>query len=193
MDTLFPFLVGLTGKIYDDIEDAKLEVNPLITESLKSINLLFFTLAAKNDFMFSLSTFLMALIGAGIDNNFWKSFIIITFILMLVSYESFTTTNWQFFIIIIMIILLFTHIEDRVFPEEYSIKKLISRSIGIILFSAIYFIPLSFTIQKIFGSEYYLETGNINYFYKLVLICLGGSSMSVLSQIYLLFKSNQAL
>lgn len=192
MDLLFPFLIGVTGKIYDDIEDLKLSVSPIIIDSLKSINLLFFCLSSQNDFMFSLSAFLMALFGAGIDNAFWKSFIIVTFISMLISFSSFTTTNWKFFIIIIFIILIFTHIEERVFTEEYSIKKLISRLLGFGIFLGLYFIPSSFYIQKIFGNEYYLETGNITYFYKLVLICLGGTSMSVLTQIYLLFKSNLA-
>jgi hypothetical protein len=191
MDTLFPFLIGATGKIYDDIEDLKLKVNPLITESLKSTNLLFFTLASKNDFLFSLSTFLMSLVGAGIDNTFWKSFIIVTFVLIFISFSSFTTTNWRFFIIIISLILLFTHFEERVFPEEYSLKKLISRLFGLLIFLALYFIPSSFYIQKIFGSDYYLETGNITYFFKLILVCLGGTFISILSQIYLLLKSSQ--
>jgi hypothetical protein len=190
MDTLFPFLVGATGKIYDDIEDQKLQINPIISESLKSINILFFTLTAKNDFMFSLSTFLLALIGAGIDNNFWKSFIVITFILLFISYSSFTSTNWRFFILIVILILLFTHIEERAFPEEYSVKKLISRFLGFIFFSMIYFIPSSFYIQKIFGNDFYLETGNITYFNKLILVCLGGTIVSVLSQINSLLKSN---
>lgn len=191
MDTLFPLLIGITGKIYDDIEDQKLTINPLITESLKSINLLFYTLTSKSDFMFSLSTFIMAALGAGIDNLFWKSFILIAIILSIISFTTFTTTNWKFFLVMISIVLILTHIEEQVFPEEYSIKKLISRILGIIIFASIYFIPSSYYIQKIFGNEYYIETGNINYFNKLILVVLGGLITSVISQIYFLFKSSQ--
>lgn len=191
MDTLFPLFIGITGKIYDDIEDQKLTINPLITESLKSINLLFYTLTSKSDFMFSLSTFIMAALGAGIDNLFWKSFILIAIILSIISFTTFTTTNWKFFLVMISIVLILTHIEEQVFPEEYSIKKLISRILGIIIFASIYFIPSSYYIQKIFGNEYYIETGNINYFNKLILVVLGGLITSVISQIYFLFKSSQ--
>ena len=191
MDTLFPLLIGITGKIYDDIEDQHIIINPLITESLKSINLLFYTLTSKSDFMFSLSTLILAAIGAGIDNLFWKSFIFIATVLSFISFLSFTSTNWRFFLVMITIFLIFTHIEERAFPEEYSIKKLISRIFGVIIFAAIYFIPSSYYIQKIFGNEYYIETGNINYFNKLILVVLGGLITSVISQIYFILKSSQ--
>jgi hypothetical protein len=189
MDRLFPFLIGFTGKIYDDITDLKLAVNPLYLEALKSINLLFYTLSSINDFMFSLSTFILSIFGAGIDNLFWKSFIYVTLVLTIISFSSFTSTNWRFFCVILVLLVLVIYIEETQFPEEYSYKKLFSRLFGLGLLATIYFTPSSLYIEKIFGTGYYLETGNVDYIFKLVLVFIGGLSMSIISQSYLLLTN----
>ena len=83
MEELFSFLVGVTGKIYDDIEDLNLNVNDFYKECFKSLNIVFYTVSATNDFMFSFATLCLSLFGAGVDNNYWKSFAVISLILSL--------------------------------------------------------------------------------------------------------------
>ena len=78
MDDIFPFLVGFSGKIIDEIDDQNLNINQLFVHSLKSLNISLFTLTSINDFLFSFSTLILSLFGAGVDTLYWKSFIIIS-------------------------------------------------------------------------------------------------------------------
>lgn len=181
---IFPFLIGVFGKIIDEIDDNKLNTNTFLYESLKSLNICFYTLACKNDFLFAFSTFILSIFGAGIDTFFWKTFIIIGLILSIIYLTP--VDNWPLFILIISIIIISTHIEEKSFPEEFSIKKLITRIVGLILLSVIYFIP---NISKIFN--YSITTTNITYISKLILIALGGLFISIISQIYFLWFSNR--
>jgi len=42
MEYIFPFLVGVVGKIIDEIDDNKMNINSFYIEYLKCINILFF-------------------------------------------------------------------------------------------------------------------------------------------------------
>lgn len=189
MEELFSFLVGVTGKVYDDIEDLNLNINDLYKECFKSLNIVFYTIACRNDFMFSFATLCLALFGAGVDNNYWKSFAIISLILSILYFSK--PDNIPLFILIILLIIISTRIEETVYTEEFSIRKLLSRILGLLIFILILFVPSSFYIQKIFGNEYYIETSNLLYIRKLILIAVGGLMVSVISQLYFLFCSNQ--
>lgn len=183
MHYVFSFLFGCIGKIIDDIDDNKLNINPFILDTLKSLNICLFTLASQNDFLFLFSTFILSLFGAGIDNNYWKSFIFISLFLSIIYFSP--IDNWPLFILILGLIIISTRIEEDIFPEEFSIKKLFTRILGFILFAAIYFISIPGILSKI--SNYSIHTTNINYIRKLILIGLGGLSISVISQIYFLW------
>jgi hypothetical protein len=183
MQYLFSYLFGCIGKIIDDIDDNKLNINPFILDTLKSLNICLFTLASQNDFLFSFSTFILSLFGAGIDNNYWKSFIFISLFLSIIYFSS--IDNFPLFILIMGIIIISTRIEENTFPEEFSIKKLFTRILGFIIFITIYFISSSEFLTKI--SNYSIQTTNINYIRKLILIALGGLSISIISQIYFLW------
>lgn len=180
MEDLFPLLIGISGKIIDEIDDQKLNISGIFIQSLKSLNVSLFTLASKNDFLFSFSTLILSLFGAGIDTFYWKSFIIISIFLSIIYFTP--VDNWPLFLAIISIIIISTHFEENSFPEEYSIKKLISRVLGLIIFSGVLFIP---TILKKY--DIYYSTTNITYIRKLILIALGGLISSIFFQIYFLF------
>lgn len=180
MEDLFPFLIGISGKIIDEIDDQKLNISNIFIQSLKSLNVCLFTLASKNDFLFSFLTLILSLFGAGIDTFYWKSFIIISIFLSIIYFSA--IDNWSLFIFIISIIIISTHFEENSFPEEYSIKKLISRVLGLIILSGILLIP---KILKKY--DIYYSTTNITYIRKLILIALGGLIASIFFQIYFLF------
>jgi hypothetical protein len=184
MEELFSFLVGVTGKIYDDIEDLNLNVNDFYKECFKSLNIVFYTVSATNDFMFSFATLCLSLFGAGVDNNYWKSFAVISLILSLLYFSK--PDNIPLFILILLLIIVSTRIEEKIYTEEYSLRKLLIRVIGLVIFGFILLVPSSYYIQKIFGTEYYLKTTNISYIRKLILIAVGGLFVSVISQTYFL-------
>jgi hypothetical protein len=184
MEDLFPFLIGATGKFIDEIDDNKLRINSLLYESLKSMNICFYTLSCKDDFLFTFSTFILSLFGAGIDTIFWKSFIFIGLFLSILYISP--IDNLPLFIAIIILIILSTQYEENKFPEEFSIKKLISRIFGLVSLSIILSLP--YILKKY---DIIFSTTNINYIRKLILIALGGLSVSIISQIYFLFFTNQ--
>lgn len=184
MEDIFPFLIGISGKIIDEIDDQQLNFNQFFTHSLKSLNICLFTLASKNDFLFSFSTLILSIFGAGVDTFYWKSFIIVSIFLSIIYFSH--IDNWPLFIFILGLIIISTRVEENTFPEEYSIKKLICRILGLIIFTTMLFIPNIFKKYNIFYS-----TTNITYIRKLILIALGGLIVSVFFQIYFLFFSNQ--
>jgi hypothetical protein len=184
MEDIFPFLIGISGKIIDEIDDQQLQFNELFTYSLKSLNVCLFTLASKNDFLFSFATLILSIFGAGVDTFYWKSFIIVSIFLSIIYFSP--VDNWQLFLFILTIIIITTQIEEYKFPEEYSLKKLISRILGLIVFIIVLFIPK--ILQKY---NIYFSTTNITYIRKLILIALGGLIVSIFSQLYFLFFINQ--
>ena len=185
MDDIFPFLVGFSGKIIDEIDDQNLNINQLFVHSLKSLNISLFTLTSINDFLFSFSTLILSLFGAGVDTLYWKSFIIISIVLSILYFSP--IDNLPLFIFIVIAIIVSTHIEENKFPEEHSFKKLLSRVLGLIVFSGILLLP-----RFLKKYDIVISTTNITYIRKLILIGLGGLIASVFFQIYFLFFTNQA-
>jgi len=182
MEYIFPFLVGVVGKIIDEIDDNKININSFYIECLKCINILFFSLSSINDFLFSFSTLIISIFGAGIDNDYWKSFIIIS--LTLSGLNFIPIDNLPLLILILGIIIISTHIEEISFPEEHSIKKLISRIFGFIILGFILILP--FILKKY---DILIYTTNIIYINKLILIALGGLFISIFFQIYFIWFS----
>jgi hypothetical protein len=185
MEDIFPFLIGFSGKIIDDNDDQKLNLNQVLIQSLQSLNVCLFTLTSKDDFLFSFSTLILSIFGAGVDTYYWKSFILIS-IFLSIHYFS-PVDNWPLFILIITVIIISTHLEENSFPEEYSIKKLISRVLGLIVFSGVLILP-PILLKKY---DIVISTPNITYIRKLILIGLGGIVDSIFSQLFFLFYSNQ--
>jgi hypothetical protein len=179
MDDIIPFFIGFTGKIIDEVDDQKLNFDPLFKETLKSLNVCLFTLTSKNDFLFAFSTLILSLFGAGIDTYYWKSFIAISILLSIIYYTS--VDNWPLFILVLSLIILSTRIEENSFPEEYSVKKLLSRIFGLLCIGLFYFVP---TILKKYDIS--LNTTDVNYIRKLILIALGGLLASIVFQLYFL-------
>lgn len=185
MMKLAAILFGSIGKIIDDIDDLNIIQFPFLKECLKNIHIMLFTILCSGDFTFSFISLSLALFGAGVDNIYWRSFIIVSFILSIMYYSH--IENIKLVLLIIVIIVISTRVEEKIYTEEFSISKFISRIIGFAILCSLYFIPSKYYISAIFGDNYYIEVKNINYISKLLLIAIGGLGISVITQIYLLF------
>jgi hypothetical protein len=182
MEQFFSLLFGIFGKLLDDIDDNNIIIDLYYKEILKSLNIVLFTLASKDDFLFSFSTFILSIFGAGVDTLYWKSFTYISLFLSILYFSS--NINWPLFILIIIIIIYITHLEENAFPEEISYKKLITRISGFIFFLLLRYLPIN-SILSVFN--YTVHINNIEYIHKLILIALGGIFVSIITQIYNLY------
>jgi hypothetical protein len=157
MDYVYAFLAGLVGKIYDDISDNQLTTNLTLLESLKGSQWVLLTLLSHSDFNFALLFYginIANLIGNpnGWDFPYEQSLTIICLFFIVISYHtaSFLT---MYDICVLIWFLTGMLIEPIIITEEYSYKKLISRTIIFIglccglLFAAYFSVSLS--IKKI--------------------------------------------
>jgi hypothetical protein len=184
MYEVYSLLIGVIGKLYDDIEDLHIDTTPFVKDTLKSLTIMFYALISYNDFAFSLTTFFITLLTRGIDNSFWKSFLIPSFILCIISYFSSNSINYIFLFIAICSMIIVSNIEDKLYPEEYSYKKLITRVIGLIGFIGVLYLYKMDIIKNIIEGY-----GNFEYIEKIIYICIGGLIISNLSQVYNLIKN----
>jgi hypothetical protein len=177
MDLLYSFLFGVSVKIYDDITDLKLIKNKLVTESIKSLNILFLTLAGQNDFIFSLYILITSLLTNGFDEEHWKSYFMVSLLLSIISFKIPESIILPILIFIVSTLLLLY--EDKNQPEEVSKKKLITR-IGVLLGCIIIYIsPVLGILESIFGDIHYLS--------KIIMLFCGMMLVSILTQSYMLY------
>lgn len=151
MSIVNPFILGIVTKVYDDIIDIKLDAPENFIAVLQSLIILFFTLTAYNDFYFSFACCVVALLNSGFDNPFWKSLIPVAIILTIINF-SVAGNNFILKIILALFaiagILTIAVFEDRLFPEEVSIEKIVFRSllffgfIGATIFLKLKILPL---------------------------------------------------
>jgi hypothetical protein len=143
MSLIYPFILGIVTKVYDDIIDIKLNVSQNIIQILQSLIIVFITLTAYNDFYLSFCFSVVAYLNSGFDNPFWKSLIPLSVLLTIINFPSagknillkiFATLAAVFAVLIIAVF------EDKLFPEEVSIEKIFFRFLLIFGFGIITFI-----------------------------------------------------
>lgn len=176
MYILHSFIVGALGKIYDDIEDLHIPVNTFILETLKTLVITSYVLLSYNDLSFSILTLFLSLLTHGIDNSFWKSFIPLGIFMTIISY--FTSDKSVCIPLLIFFIFfgtILSNIEDKVFREEASYRKLYTRLFGLIVLSVIFISPVLPMLHNLFYNTLFIE--------KIILICIGGLAASVISQV----------
>ena len=95
------------------------------------------TLVSYQDMYFSYACLVVVGLNSGFDHPFWKSFLPLTVLLCVINIP------WrgdQFFLklflstIGVLSILSIAYLEDLYFPEEYSIRKIVSRVLAIFIF-----------------------------------------------------------
>lgn len=160
MSSLYPFILGMTTKVYDDMIDIGFELPENVVSILQSLIVFFFTLTALGDFYFSFACLIVSSVNRGFDNPFWKSLFPICFLLTVINLPY--AGRWIFLKMILSVIglifiLLFAYLEDLVFPEEVSKAKIIFRSlllVGFGLASLVLSYPIlplpSFSIQPLY-------------------------------------------
>jgi hypothetical protein len=183
MDLLYSAIFGFTTKLYDETIDLKFTSNQLFIECLKSLNIMLFTILGANDFGFSLYILIVALFTYGADENHWKSFILISLILSIISFKC--PDNLPFLIFIFGIFIFILNAEHKAIPEEASYKKLISRCIFLLIFTIFYFSPLIPFLQNYFGE--------LSYLIKIFGLFIGTLILSIGVQIYLLFLNKSKI
>ncbi len=177
MDLLYSFLFGASVKIYDDITDLKLIDNKIIIETLKSLNIFFLTLIGQNDFIFSLYILITSLLTNGFDEEHWKSIIIISVILSIISFKI--PENYLFPLFIFVILTLLALYEEKKQPEDVSKNKLIVRGCLFLLLLFIYCSPILSIIESFIG--------NIDYLSKIIFLGCGMLFISIITQSYMLY------
>lgn len=137
MIATYSFLLGILTKCFDDVVDLKLPVGDLIQYSLQSVIVLFMTLVSYQDMYFSYACLFVVVLNSGFDHPFWKSFLPLTILFCVINLP------WRgdHFILKLILstigvlsILGIAYLEDKYFPEEYSIRKIISRILAICVF-----------------------------------------------------------
>jgi hypothetical protein len=188
MDFINPFIFGIVTKIYDDIVDIKLDISTNVIYILQSLIILFFTLTAYNDFYFSFPCVIVSLLNSGFDNPFWKSVIPVTIIITLYNIPYMGNR----FILKILAataavlgILLLATFEDKLFPEEVSIEKIVFRGILMIVFG--------FGAVIINSKVLPLPTFSIKPISKLAIFMFSNMIVSVSIMTYLLYYSGKSL
>jgi hypothetical protein len=189
MDIINPLILGIVTKVYDDIVDINLNVSNNVVETLKSLIILFFTFTAQNDFFFSFPCMIVCMLNSGFDNPFWKSLLPVSAIITIYNLFGYTKNNLILKIIVALVvlscILLIASFEEKLFPEEVSIEKIVFRILLICIFLVIavllYFDRIA--ILK-FGARPLLKT---------TLIMLSNMVVSVGTMTYLLYFSGKSL
>ena len=146
------FLLGLTLKIVDEVIDKDIEVQPLYLELFKCLTIMFLVLSTYNDFPFAISTLIslgFSYVAGGIDDDYWKAFILTTAALC---FKSFTPlTIWLIPAIFTMPVIVYG--EALIFPENSSLEKMLGSATMIPLLILFYFSPLvAFFKNRISGT-----------------------------------------
>ena len=170
MDLIAPFLFGAIGKIYDDIVDLHIYIPSAAEIALQAILIILYIASAYNDFSFALITTIFALTTYGVDTPYWRLYSIIGIALCFIAPGH---VVWPLFTILTIGGIIVTNLEDVTFPEEVSVKKAITRIIGLLFLTMI--LPI-------------IHDLDILYLTKLVLIILGALIISIPTQIFMLYN-----
>lgn len=137
MYPLYGLLLGILTKVFDDIVDRHQAIEDLTLSTLQSLIIMLYTLVGWNDVYFMYSCLFVIVLNSGFDHPFWNSFLPVTLVLFGVGLSE--RGDWflpklLFSTISVIGILSIAYIEELYFPEEYSLRKIISRVMTLIVF-----------------------------------------------------------
>jgi hypothetical protein len=127
---LYPFILGILTKLYDDSVD--INQFPESTPYLQSLIILFFALSAQNQFFFVVPCILVTALNNGFDNPFWKSMFPVSILLSIIYFplgERMILLKIALSILAVFVVLALAYLEELYFPEEVSKRKIIFRSV----------------------------------------------------------------
>jgi hypothetical protein len=174
------FFLGASLKIVDEVLDKDIEIQPLYLEIFKCLTIMLLVLTTSNDFPFALTTLLslgFSYVAGGIDDDYWKAFIIITAGLCIF---SFTPIESLWILPTLFIMPVFLYAEALIFPESTSVRKMIGSALMIPIVLIILQTPLiKFLKEKV------PETGTID---KSCYFGIGYLLVRALVKAYVLYK-----
>jgi hypothetical protein len=180
----YPFILGILTKVYDDSVDINLF--PEITPYLQSLIVLFFALTAQNQFFFVFPCILVTALNNGFDNPFWKSLLPVSILLSMIYFpwgERLLFLKIVLSVLAVLMILAIAVVEEILFPEEWSKRKIIFRSIlGILLAGGL---AVYSTIAPLVLPRYAIEPLRIACY-----IQIGFTLMSVLTMSYMMYQDD---
>jgi hypothetical protein len=173
--------LGFVSKLYDDLTDNSIIGEGIIKETLFTLLCFLLSAISYNDFGSSLLMFFLSLISfiggpEQYENNKEKSLLFAFPIILILSFSSWPSFKFMD-ILIFFIGSIVLYFEALIIKEDTSVRKLITRAIGVFIFSAISFIGLTTNLIS-------------NSVLKIVFWCLGYVIVSVLYQIYALYGKN---
>ena len=155
-------LLGIFVKLFDDIIDMQILIDPYYINLLKYLIICISTLICINDYNFGIITVLSLIISNyndPFDNIFWVNYLIISIIILIIFNNHFSKINHIMLFCIFLIQISFIY-EVNEFPENFSYYKQESRKYGII------FLSISFIFL-----EYYnlIAKYNLHFFKKFII------------------------
>jgi hypothetical protein len=135
--------LGISLKMADEVLDKDIEVQPLYLEIFKCFTVMFLVLSTYNDFPFALSTLIslgFSYLAGGIDDDFWKSFILISILTCIVSFPSSLLALWLIPAVFVMPLIVYG--EALIFPEDSSYGKMLGSAAMIPLLILLYMSPI---------------------------------------------------
>lgn len=143
-EIIFPALLGIVTKIYDDVMDMKLDVSPVLLESLKSLLIALLVYTTGTDFYLALSFLVVSLLNSGFDNAFWKSIAAVMALVTLINIPHAGENALVKIVLCLLVvggILVVAMFEDRMFSEEVSYEKWVSRILIVVGLGVMLVVP----------------------------------------------------
>lgn len=127
------FVAGAIHKLYDDVQDTNVELQPLYLETLKVLMVATMTLLfVKSPGVSLFFLLIIAIYGSlgRIDSDVWKACVPIPFLTCLINYDQYGILNMvdliqRFFAVFVISFIMY--FEDGLIPEETSLRKSITR------------------------------------------------------------------
>lgn len=188
MNYVFPVALGIVAKLYDDAVDMKMGLSPVLIESLKSLMIALLVFTTGNDFYLALSFLMISLFNSGIDNPFWKSIAPVAALLVIYTLPYMGENAFLNIILCLMVvggILVVAMFEDRMFSEEVSVEKLVSRVVVVAGLGILLVVP--------YMDWFMIPEFSRNAIYTSTLIMFANFLTSVCMLCYFLYGSGKSL
>jgi hypothetical protein len=180
MNNIYPILLGISGQLYNKIHEDNTKLTEIITESIKALIITFYTLTAKDNFLFGITS--LTIYPFILNNDpFWKSFSSIIGIILILSFLdndilSNTIYDYMSILLCIIIIVIFTRLYNKYDDnEKYPFTTLAA---DVILLCVL--IILFFTLP---------DTNT--FIYDIILVSFGILFVNILNKLIVLFSKNR--
>jgi hypothetical protein len=182
MTILYPALLGLGTKLYDDLVDHQIKIPSIALYGVQAITILLLILTLQGEFYLSFFMGTFGLFNPGFDTPFWKLFTFVCLVTMWIQLPHAGDHILRNLIILsapLLLLIAVTSIEYTHLSEEVSIQKIISRIVFLMIAGASLLVP--------YKEWFHLPTELHRTFYLFTIIFIFYLLYSVISMSYLFF------